>query len=32
LRWTGTLKVLATGDYTLGIELWGKMRLSWMAN
>lgn len=27
LRWTGILKVPATGDYTLGIELWGKMRL-----
>ncbi|HEY5212700.1 MAG TPA: glycoside hydrolase family 3 C-terminal domain-containing protein [Acidobacteriaceae bacterium] len=27
LRWTGTLRVPATGSYTIGFEMWGKMRL-----
>lgn len=27
MRWTATLRVPVTGTYTLGFEMWGKMRL-----
>ncbi|MDE1160899.1 MAG: glycoside hydrolase family 3 C-terminal domain-containing protein [Acidobacteriaceae bacterium] len=27
LRWTTTLQAPATGEYTIGFEMWGKMRL-----
>ena len=27
LRWTANLTPPATGDYTIGVEMWGKMRL-----